>query len=179
MSLYAFGIVEVVRSEERDLVAAFADIARANHANLAIDHVDLGDIEEMSRYGLSPKGLPFSLYSSMSSTCATGLWSEAYHVSRSLIGGYSKLPHNREDLTVTIWPINYDVTLRRTRLGRILVGIAGLSYYERIGIAFVDGGVEAACFGSSEECIAGILRGVALPWDCSPNLLYVWPNPNL
>jgi hypothetical protein len=64
--------------------------------------------------------------------------------------------------------------LAGTSLGKFVSAVVGFGEISGGGLALFDGGVRAIVRATPEICLRRILTAFLLPWDASPDALYVW-----
>jgi hypothetical protein len=165
MSIYIFGKVVGV-DESRSSLGTLRSIA--NKSGLALLTVDPGDKATLDDVVKEP-GTSFAVGSSSADSDATALWLEATRAA------------------ITVGPGVAAAALAAassSRLGRFCATLLMEPTFTCGGVALVDGGIEGVSVGTASECLAAITRNLLLPWDRSPNILYVWrglatPSPDV
>src|SRR5690606_26571779 len=120
--------------------------------------------------GLS-KGIGFYVYSPPDDHEATSLWIESRCVALSIAPDMSKADWS--EILAFSFPEHVIQEMSRTKAGQLLVLLSRISHYSRIGICFLDGGVEEIWEKSFNDCLRNILPMFLLPWDVSPNILFI------
>ena len=180
MSLDILGKISSNAEYQALLCQHLRDIASSTGVGVEVDALDPEDIAGLEELGPAPQGFYFSVSSSPDESEATDLWNEAYILARTILQGSmgENAMHVANSVGEVIWPETYIDEMQQCRLARFLDLLAGMQGYRSICIALIDGGIESEFRGTAEECIEEILRMVLLPWDNSPNTLYIWKRPD-
>jgi hypothetical protein len=179
MSVYLFGKVLVDPAQVADTQRRMSSLAEEVEVGISFNSLDEHDqlaIDDLAGPG---PGVAFSISTSPGAGDASGLWAEAQRLALSLISEGRDTP-----MTVTPksfesirWPEDYDIRMRKCRLGQVLHSIALLPDYEKMCVTLVEAGIESVHEDQAERCIETILRVVVLPWDCISGVLYAWAKP--
>jgi hypothetical protein len=112
-------------------------------------------------------GTAFAIVDQPGDPDATGLWNEvmtlAVRWQRAQPGAVVEQPTEE-----------YFDVISKTALGRFSRCLGSLTSAHRIGIAFVEGGIESSWYGTAEECYRQMAWEWRIPWDQAPGRLYVW-----
>ncbi len=132
-----------------------------------LDDDDRIAVEDVST--LKSSGLYFQLD-------GTALWIDAMNTGRGLLS--QTMPHiadmSVQDFEELDLPGHYFAQMGSTQLGALVTWLQTNSLISGCGLALLDGGISSVFEGTPEECAQNIMRSVLLPWDLSPNHLYVW-----
>jgi len=160
MSLYAFG--KIVSPDEVSTLSQLDAIGRET-STVFREGVDPGDLELMLTEApqLRGPGVAFSLVSGPDQSDATALWVEAMAATRPS-GGATKGAAAAGEVCGAFLA---------TRLGQACRGVFGLGGVS--AVALVDGGIERVFSGTADGCLGQIGEDIRVPWDQSPNRLYV------
>jgi hypothetical protein len=176
MSVYLFGKVFVDPSRIADAQRRMSSLAEEVDAGISFDPLDEDDQQAIDDLVGTGPGFAFSISTRPGAGDASGLWAEAQRLALWLIseGRTAPLSVTPKSFETIPWPEDYDVRMRKGRLGQILHAIALLPDYEKTCVALVEGGLESVREDCAERCIGAILRVVVLPWDCTAGVLYAW-----
>lgn len=168
MSLDILGKLACAPDESEAIWKRLLEISAACGLDLTND-VDMEDKmswEHMS--GTCVLGLWFS-------ADGTNLWNEAHTRAMALMNAPGMRIRFQKGVEEGLaLPAGFVDDMSETRLGMWLRRIMRVPHTASGGVALVDGGMESCFFGSRDECLLRLLRSTVLPWDCSPNTLYIW-----
>ena len=145
---------------------------------LTFDSLDENDSEaiDVALKGFSPVDFYYSIYSPGDESDATELWNEARALGMEVLKQQHIDPFisNFSALNQIQFPTRYFIEIANSRLGSFINRLKPISTDAIVAITLVDGAIERTKTGSPRECISEILRSLVLPWDCSPNTLYIF-----
>jgi hypothetical protein len=158
-------------------MSSLAEEVEAGISFNSLDEDDQLAIDELA--GTGP-GVAFSISTRPGGGDASGLWDEVQRLALALIseGRTAPMSVTPKSFETIRWPDDYNVRMRKCRLGQVLHSIALLPEYEKMCVTLVEGGIESVHEDPAERCIQAILRVVVLPWDCISGVLYTWPEPS-
>jgi len=179
MSAYLFGKLFVDASQVMDLKRRLLSLAKQVDVGVSLDVLDEDDQQAIDSLIGAGQGVVFSVSTRAGGGDASGLWAEAQELAFSLLAGDRGIPPTvtPKSLETIKWPQDYTLRMSACRLHRILQGIALLPDYNKMSVAFTEGGIEAIHEDTAGRCIEAILRMIVLPWDCTPGTLYLWSIP--
>jgi hypothetical protein len=180
MSVYLLGKLFVDPAQIAVTQRQMSSLAAEAEAGISFDSLDEDDQLAIDDLAGTRPGVAFSIATSPGGGDASGLWDEAQRLALSLISEGRTAPPNvtSKSFKTIRWPENYNVRMRRCRLGQVLHSIALLPDYEKVCVTLVEGGIESVHVDPAERSIEAILRVVVLPWDCISGVLYAWPRPS-
>jgi len=145
----------------------------------SLDEEDFSDIaEEVKNFG--QLRLAYTIYASEADHDATPLWIEARDAAMEVFqkSGVNPSTFKLEDVLQLRRPDNYRKEILKSRLGGFVNALRLLSQDAVVAVALVDGGIHRVKRDSAINCVNEILDSFILPWDCSPNTLYVFGKPS-
>ena len=178
MSLDIFGAVAQARDPATDHRRRLSEQCDRLNIGIAYDSLDENDcaaVDEGIR-NFSKADFYYSIYSSRDGSDATELWNEARAVGMEVLTqeGVNPFVFDLSSLSRIHFPPHYFTAISESRLGNFINGLKLISVDDLVAITLVDGGIERTKIASPEECLSEILRSLVLPWDCSPNTLYIF-----
>jgi len=180
MSLIILGKVSSESKYEDTLREQMSGIASHIDVSVVLDQLDPEDMAVLEEIEPSAEKFYFIVNTSVEENEASSLWNEAnlssQRILRESMG--ERFVYTANAVPDAEWPDDYIDQMKHCRLARFLYLLAGMQGYRSICIALIDGGIESEFRGTAEECIEEILRMVLLPWDNSPNTLYIWKRPD-
>jgi hypothetical protein len=173
MSLYVFGKIVGAVSQRR----ALSELCDRLNIIVSYDSLEAEDCEEIDRAieSSTKEGDYFAIYSTREDAEATELWLEAREAAMGVLQseGIDPFVSSLSDALKIDFPDSYSSVILQSRLGRLIEGLQQLSANAIIAITLVDGGIERIKNGPTDDSVAEIFKSFILPWDCSPNTLYI------
>lgn len=178
MSLYVFGKVGGDVTTTGQAMQTLRRLGDRLSVVVSDDSLEKDDREEIDRGlgSLTGPGVYFMICSNENDPDATELWIETQALAMELLQneGIDPFVFNLSDALQINFPDGYYQAIAQSRFGELVDGLKSISASAVVAIALVDGGIERVKKGSPDDCITEIFRSLILPWDCSPNTLYVF-----
>lgn len=179
MSLYILGKVSSESAQQDALRRQMQSIAATIDIDVMLDQLDSSEVEALDDMYPAPHNLYFNVNSSREEDEGSSLWNEANQLAQEVLRASmgERFVYSANAIPNAEWPNDYVEQMKNCRLGRFLFALVAMSGYQGIGIGLFDNEIDSTFRGTAKECLEEILKMVLLPWDCGPNVFYIWDHP--